>query len=125
MNQCVFTGRLVRDPELALVNGVAHTRFSLALRRDYKNRDGEYDADFVDLEAWRQQAEYITSYGHQGDLAEAVCSARSEPYEKDGQKKTKRYFDCRNIRILSHVQGGDFSPEEEDGFDFGDDFEET
>ena len=46
MNKVELTGRLTADPELRYNDsGKAFTRFTLAVQRNYKNKDGEYDAD--------------------------------------------------------------------------------
>ena len=61
LNRIVIMGRLVRDPELRTTqSGVSVTRFTLAVDRDFKNRDsGEKNTDFIDVVAWRQTAEFV------------------------------------------------------------------
>ena len=56
LNRIVIMGRLVRDPELRTTqSGVSVTSFTLAVDRDFKNRDsGEKNTDFIDVVAWRQ-----------------------------------------------------------------------
>ena len=45
--------------------GIAKT--SIAVRRDFKNPNGEYDTDYFDLVAFQHQAEFLTNYIHKGD----------------------------------------------------------
>lgn len=68
INRTVLVGRLTRDPELKFTpNGIATTTFTLACDRP-KRRDaeGEPKTDFIRCVAWRQSAEFITSYGSKG-----------------------------------------------------------
>lgn len=50
INNVVLIGRLTRDPELRYTpTNVAATQFNLACNRNFKNQNGEYDADFINL----------------------------------------------------------------------------
>lgn len=54
INNVTLQGRLTFDPELRVTpTGIAVTRFQIASDRSYKNKDGEYQADFIDIIAWR------------------------------------------------------------------------
>ncbi len=62
MNQCQLMGRLVRDPELKYTpQGTAVTSFTLAVDRRF-NRD---KADYINIIAWRQTAEFVAEALHQ------------------------------------------------------------
>lgn len=73
LNRIIIMGRLVRDPELRTTqSGIPVTSFTLAVDRDYKNRDsGEKSTDFIDVVAWRQTAEFICKYFAKGRMAVA------------------------------------------------------
>ena len=73
LNRIIIMGRLVRDPELRTTqSGVSVTSFTLAVDRDFKNRDsGEKSTDFIDVVAWRQTAEFICKYFGKGRMAVA------------------------------------------------------
>ena len=67
MNKAILVGRLTRDPELrTTANGVSVCSFSIAVNRRYKNAEGNYDADFINCVAWRQQAEFLAKYFTKG-----------------------------------------------------------
>lgn len=67
INKVILTGRLVRDPELRYSeNGVAFTIFTLAVERNYTNKEGERDTDFIDILVWRKQAENCSEYLSKG-----------------------------------------------------------
>ena len=88
LNHIVMMGRLVRDPELRSAGDTPVCSFRIACDRDFKNNDGEKEADFVDVVAWRQLAENVTKYFSKGRLA--VVSGRLQIrswMDKDGEKR--------------------------------------
>ena len=69
LNQVVLVGRLVKTPELKITeNGKKISRITLAVPRNYKNMDGEYDTDFLDCTLWTNVAENTTAYCQTGDM---------------------------------------------------------
>lgn len=69
LNQTVLVGRLVRDPELyETENGNKITNITLAVPRNYKNINGEYDTDFIPCTLWKGIAENTAEYCKKGDL---------------------------------------------------------
>ena len=69
LNQLVIVGRLVRNPELyETETGKKVTSITLAVPRNYKNANGEYDADFINCVLWQGIAESTTQYVKKGDL---------------------------------------------------------
>lgn len=71
LNRIILMGRLTRDPELRHTQtGTAVASFTLAVDRDFKNRDtGEKSTDFIDIVAWRSTAEFVSKYFTKGRLA--------------------------------------------------------
>jgi single-strand DNA-binding protein len=50
-------------------NGIACTNFSVAVERDFPNKDtGEKEVDFIDCVAWRQTGEFVSKYFQKGSL---------------------------------------------------------
>ena len=83
-------GRLTRDPELRHTqNGAAVASFSLAVDRDFKDRNtGERATDFIDIVAWRQTGEFVSRYFTKGRMA--VVEGRLQIHDwtdKDGNKR--------------------------------------
>ena len=70
-NRIILMGRLTRDPELRHTQtGTAVASFSLAVDRDFRNRDsGEKGVDFIDVVAWRNTAEFVSKYFTKGRMA--------------------------------------------------------
>lgn len=89
LNQTVIVGRLVRDPELyETENGNKVTNITLAVPRNYKNSNGEYDTDFISCVLWKGIAENAVEYCHKGDLLGVKGRIQSRNIEID--ENTKR-----------------------------------
>jgi single-strand DNA-binding protein len=69
LNQFVFVGRLVRNPELhETESGKKVTTITVAVPRSYKNPNGEYETDFINCVLWAGVAQNTTEYCKKGDL---------------------------------------------------------
>ena len=84
MNKVILSGRLTADPITNTVGDTSVTTFTIAVRRNYKNKDGEYDSDFIRCEAWSESGETIEKYFTKGSAIELVGSWLTGSYEKDG-----------------------------------------
>lgn len=66
MNNVVLKGRLVADPELRQTqSNISVTSFKIAVNK-YTGKDGEKSADFIECNAWRGTAEFISKYFTKG-----------------------------------------------------------
>lgn len=84
MNNCNFTGRLTKDPELKHTSsGTALLDFTLAVDR----RDKEKNTDFIPCKAWSTTAETMSNYLRKGSLIAINGRLESRSYEKEGQKR--------------------------------------
>lgn len=73
LNKVILAGRIVADPELKQTqSGVALVTFRLAVNRRFTSRDAQQqaEADFFNVTAWRNTAEFIAKYFHKGS---AIC----------------------------------------------------
>jgi len=100
LNHIVLMGRLTRDPELRQTqSGVSVASFSLAVDRDYQNRDsGEKQTDFIDIVAWRSTAEFVSKYFSKGKMA--VVSGRLQIRDwtdRDGGKRRSAEVVADNV----------------------------
>ncbi|NCG67782.1 single-stranded DNA-binding protein [Bacillus coagulans] len=87
MNRTVLVGRLTADPELKYTqNGVAVVNFTLAVNRPFKN-NGEQQADFINVVAWRKTAENVANFLNKGSLAGVDGRIQTRNYEgQDGRR---------------------------------------
>ena len=69
LNQSIIVGRIVRDPEIRETeDGIKVTDVTLAVQRPYKNKEGEYETDFITCVLWKGVAETTSEYCKKGDL---------------------------------------------------------
>ena len=89
MNNVVLIGRMVADPELKYTpSGVAVCSFRIAVERKFKSQNGEREADFIDIVAWRQSAEFIANYVNKGRLVAVQGSMQTRSWvAQDGSRR--------------------------------------
>lgn len=88
MNKTILTGRLTTDPDVKYTTGqepMAIAMYTLAVQRDFKNKDGNYDADFIRCKAFGKRGEFVEKYLHKGMKILVEGRLQSGSYEKDGQ----------------------------------------
>lgn len=111
LNQMVVVGRLVRDPELRETeNGKKVSNITLAVPRSYKNSEGEYDTDFLDITLWNSIAENSVEYVKKGDLLGVKGRISSKEVENDGITKNELVLVAEKVTFLSNKK--DYSQEE-------------
>ena len=90
MNKVIIIGRFTRDPEIKYTTGESATataRFSLAVNRRFKNKEGNYDADFINCVAFGKTAEFIEKYFTKGMAIGITGRIQTGSYtNKEGQK---------------------------------------
>lgn len=88
INRVVLVGRLTRDPELRVSqSNVSVTNFNLAVNRPFSNKDGEQQADFINVVAFRKTAENVNQYLKKGSLCGIDGRIQTRNYEnKEGQR---------------------------------------
>ncbi len=89
MNRVCLIGRLTAKPELRTTsNNLSTTRFTLAVNRNFSNANGEREADFISIVAWRKQAENICQYLDKGSLVSVEGRIQTGSFDdKDGNKR--------------------------------------
>lgn len=110
LNRIILMGRLTRDPELRRTqNGTAVTSFSIAVDRDFKNKDtGEKSTDFIDIVAWRQTAEFVCDYFSKGRMAVVEGRLQIRDWtDKDGNKRRSAEVLADNIYFGDSKRDGD------------------
>ncbi len=90
MNKVVLVGRLTKDPEIrSTSSGITTANFTVAANRNFKNKDGNYEADFLPCVAFRNTAEFISKYFKKGNM---IClDGRVQTRNYDAEDGTKRY----------------------------------
>lgn len=87
INRVVLVGRLTKDIDLSYTpQGIAKAQFTLAVNRSFANQSGEREADFIQIQAWRKQAENAANYLKKGSLVGIDGKIQTGSYERDGQR---------------------------------------
>lgn len=92
LNKAILQGRLVADPELRHTSsGVAVASFRIACDRDFKSKDpNAQNADFINITAWRQSAEFISRYFRKGSMI--LVEGRIQVRDYTDNSGQRRYF---------------------------------
>ena len=91
LNKVILCGRLTADPELKTTpSGVSVTQFSIAVNRKYQSKgEGQPQADFINIVAWRSTAEFINRYFSKGNAICITGSIQTRTWQD--QQGNKRY----------------------------------
>ncbi|MDD7151322.1 MAG: single-stranded DNA-binding protein [Clostridium sp.] len=103
LNQFVGVGRLVAEPSVKETeDGKQVSNITIAVPRSYKNENGEYDTDFVDVVLWNGIAENTAEYCHKGDIIGVKGRIQTSNYEtEDGEKRKSTQIVAEKITFLS------------------------
>ena len=118
MNVVVLVGRLTDNPELRHTNSnISVTRFSIAVDRAYRSGEEKRQTDFINIVAWRQTAEFITTYFKKGQRIGIEGSLRMNQFtDKDGNKRTTYEVVVNNAHFVENKRdsgnAGGFAPAE-------------
>lgn len=129
MNLVAITGNLGKEITLKyLPSGDALASFSLAVSRG-KNKQGEYETDWINCVAFGKRAETLAQYTSKGSKLGVTGRIRTGSYEKDGRKVYTTDIMVDNFDFLDSkgaskpkkekVDMDDFEPMDDDD-DFGD-----
>lgn len=78
MNQVVLVGRLTKDPEPGVItgSGSSTSKFTIAVNRDYKDKEGKIPVDFIPVEVIGKVADFVNNYISKGRLVAIQGSIR-------------------------------------------------
>ena len=127
MNKAFLIGRLTRDPELRYSSSnTAVVNFTIAIDRQYTNKDGQRETDFIRVVAYNKQAENIKKFITKGSLVAVDGRFQTGSYDdKDGKRvyttdivaDRVQFLDSKNSRpevqndVTSEVSPADFQTE--------------
>ena len=87
MNKVIMIGRLTKEVALNTTGAKPVGKFTIAVNRDFKNKDGKYDADFINCVAFDKRAEVISKHFNKGSQIALTGSWRTGSFDgKDGNK---------------------------------------
>lgn len=103
VNQIVLVGRIAKSSEIKVTdNGRKYATLTLAVPRNYKNPNGEYDTDFLDCTLWASVAESTTEYCDIGDMVGVKGRMQTRIIDsQDGTKKKKTEIVAEKVTFLT------------------------
>ncbi len=113
LNRIILIGRLVADPELKYTpSGIAVAQFRIAVDRPLSNEarqaGQEKQADFIDIVAWRQSAEFASQYLTKGRLVAVEGKLQIREYQtQDGQRRKAAEVVADNLKGLDRPREGE------------------
>ena len=114
MNKIILLGNLCKDIEVKYTTTnkpvVANT---IAVKNNFKNADGNYESEFINIVLWNNQAEYLSKYAEKG--SKVLVEGRLTNREYTKQNGTKGYVTeviVNNIEILDRKKDGQAPVEE-------------
>ena len=104
-NIVILTGRMAQDSRVSQVQGHSGPRtianFSLAVRRNYKNQAGEYEADFINCIVSGRQADNVANWTRKGSRVTIVGELKTRNYENNqGQRVYVTEVNVREVEFL-------------------------
>lgn len=101
LNVVAIIGRLVADPELRTTPaGVNVCQFRIACDRNFARQGEQRQADFVDIVAWRAQADFVCKYFSKGSLIAINGRIQTRNYQdKNGNNRTAFAVVAENINF--------------------------
>jgi len=102
MNRACLVGRLTRDPELRYTNSnIPVVSFTIAINRIRQDANGERGVDFINVTAWRNQAENIKKYLTKGSQVGVEGRIKTGSYDaKDGTKRYTTEVEADSVQFL-------------------------
>lgn len=109
MNIVTLTGRIASDIELKYTpKGDAMSKFRVAVRDPFrKGDDGKPTADFFDVVAWRNSAEFAANYLQKGSGVAISGRLKVEEWKNDeGQKRSRVVINANDVEGYGESKGG-------------------
>lgn len=108
LNNAVIMGRLVADPELRTTgSGISVSSFTVAVDRRFNRQGEDRQADFIDIIAWRQTAEFVCKYFRKGSMIAVQGYIQTRMYEdKNGNKRKAVEIVADNVSFCGSKSEG-------------------
>lgn len=123
INNVTLVGRIAKEIDLSFLpggEGKAVAKFTLAVDKNYKNKEGKYDTNFIPCVVFGKPAETIANYCEKGKLLGVTGEISTRSYEKDGSKRYVTEINVSGFQILEWPEKNksnaheDYTPVESD-----------
>lgn len=85
MNKIILKGRIARDIDIRFskTTNIKIANFSIAVKRDYKSQNGEYESDFFNCTAFKNTAEFLEKYFEKGQEILLIGHLQNRTWQDD------------------------------------------
>lgn len=98
MNRIVISGNITHDLEIKTSGETKILNFTVAVRRRFKDKEGNYPTDFIRCVAFNNLADFVSTYFKKGSPILVEGSLQSNTYEtENGEKRTVYNLVTENI----------------------------
>lgn len=107
MNKTMLKGRICSDIDIQFTqtNNKKIAKFRIAVRRDYKNQNGEYDTDFFNVSAFGNSAEFLEKYFSKGQEILIIGHLQNNQWEtENGEKRTMTNIIVESVEFCGNKQ---------------------
>ena len=104
LNQVACVGRITKDLDVRYVGDKqqAVASFSIAVSRNFKNKQGVIEADFLSCNVWGKDAENMQKYCGKGSLVSVIGRLQSNSYtNKQNERVYTTEIVVSDVRFLS------------------------
>lgn len=103
INKVILVGRITKDPELkSTQSNINFVNFTLAVNRQFTDQSGERQADFIQCNVWRRQAENLARFIKKGALLGVEGRIQTRTYEVDGNTRYITEVVCDSVQFLEN-----------------------
>lgn len=114
MNKFIGIGRNTKEGEYRTSeSGITMYSNSLAMTNNFKNKEGNYDSEFIDYVAYRNTADYLNKYAKKGFLVSIEGRIQTTASEKDGKKRYFTKIVVENASVLEKIEKQEPTEEKE------------
>ena len=98
MNRIVISGNICNDLEIKTSGETKILNFTVAVRRRFKDKDGEYPTDFIRCVSFNNQCEFISKYFEKGSPILVEGNLQTSTYETEqGEKRSSFNLVVENV----------------------------
>ena len=109
LNCLNLVGRLTKDPELkALGDNNVVAKFTIAVDRNYKDKEGNTPTDFIPCEAFGKTAEFVGNYLSKGRMISVSGEMRVDQYQNEaGENRSFTKCHVNTLNALDSAKSAD------------------
>ena len=108
LNVVAIMGRLVADPELKITPaGISVCTFRIACDRNFVQQGQQRQADFIDVVAWRHNADFLCKYFTKGSMVAVQGRLQTWQYQdRNGSNRTAVEVVADSLSLGSNKKPG-------------------